>query len=49
MEDVGDVGGLWRILSNRVAELFATRLGLEMRGKKEPDRNISRNSCDLLL
>ena len=24
-------------------------MGLEMSGKKEPDMNISRNSCDLLL
>ena len=40
--------GIKKILSIRVAELFATRVGLEMSGKKEPDMNISRNSCDLL-
>ena len=43
MEQSGRGRVLHKILSIiRVAELFATQVGLEIRGKKEPDMNISR-------
>ena len=37
-----------KILSRSVADRFPTRVGLEIRGKKENDKNVSRNSWDVL-